>query len=249
MEEVEGFINGELDYVNLRGNTGPLVYPAGFLYIFTFFRYVTNQGTSVLAAQYLFSMVYIVNLIIMSAIYASTSIPTILGVALILSKRIHSIYVLRMFNDCIAMLLGYLAVYLFSRRQWRFGSIFYSLSVSVKMNMFLFAPGLFLCLLLGTNVYETIRCISICAIVQLLLGAPFLLTHPISYITKAFEFGRVFTYKWTVNYKFLPEEIFVSKKLSIGLLLLTILAYVIFARKWIIEVSICNYSMKYPNVP
>ncbi|GJQ78111.1 hypothetical protein Trydic_g2449 [Trypoxylus dichotomus] len=31
MQEVEGFLNGTLDYKYLKGDTGPLVYPAGFL--------------------------------------------------------------------------------------------------------------------------------------------------------------------------------------------------------------------------
>ncbi|KAH0954689.1 hypothetical protein HN011_005994 [Eciton burchellii] len=35
MQEVEGFLNGTLDYSKLRGDTGPLVYPAGFVYIFS----------------------------------------------------------------------------------------------------------------------------------------------------------------------------------------------------------------------
>lgn len=29
MQEVEGFLNGTTDYTKLRGDTGPLVYPAG----------------------------------------------------------------------------------------------------------------------------------------------------------------------------------------------------------------------------
>lgn len=35
MEEVKGVIDGEYNYANLRGQTGPLVYPAGFVYIYT----------------------------------------------------------------------------------------------------------------------------------------------------------------------------------------------------------------------
>lgn len=39
-----------------------------------------------------------------------------------------------------------------------------------------------------------------------------------SYLSKAFELSRVFTYKWTVNWKFLPEELFVSRELALLLL-------------------------------
>lgn len=81
--------------------------------------------------------------------------------------------------------------------------------------------------------YETAICIGICALLQLLLGYPFLSTYPMSYISKAFEFSRKFDYKWTVNFRFLPEEIFVSQRLSLLLLLLTVLAYILFSYKWI----------------
>lgn len=35
MQEVEGFLGGERNYLNLRGDTGPLVYPAGFVYAYS----------------------------------------------------------------------------------------------------------------------------------------------------------------------------------------------------------------------
>eukprot|EP00981_Chlorochromonas_danica_P009727 scaffold2801_cov161-Ochromonas_danica.AAC.7 len=238
MEEVEGFLGGELDYINLKGSTGPLVYPAGFLYIFAGLRSLTSAGTDIFRAQILFVVVYIVNLAVVYLIYyQSGRVAGLVGLILILSKRIHSIYMLRMFNDCIAVLLGHIAMYLFCKYHWRVGCATYSLAVSVKMNLLLYAPGLLFLLLLANGVRETILCLSICAGVQLILGAPFLLTYPISYISKAFEFGRVFTYIWTVNFKFLPEEFFVSKYLSAFLLLLTIMGYLIFARKWLVQVA------------
>ena len=95
-------------------------------------------------------------------------------------------------------------------------------SVSVKMNMLLYAPGVLLVLLIATGLKETIICLSICAAIQLILGYPFLSTYPVEYLMRSFDVRRVFEYKWTVNLKFLPEEIFKGKALSGILLLLTI---------------------------
>jgi len=153
---------------------------------------------------------------------------------LCLSKRIHSIFVLRLFNDAPAMLLFYVSTYLFMKSKWKIGCLFFSLAVSIKMNVLLFAPGLLLLLLQASqNLIGTILCLGICAIVQIILGAPFLLTFPVSYIRKAFELDRVFFFQWTVNWKFLPEIIFVSKPLSLLLLGLHVGALAIFAKKWI----------------
>ena len=213
------------------------VYPAGFLYIFTFLHHVTQSGKSIITAQYIFAGVYLSNLAVVFLLYALESSVPIIGVfTLILSKRIHSIYMLRMFNDCIAVLFGYISVLFFLFKKYRLGSIFHSLAISVKMNMFLHSPGVLLLLLVACGLQETVFCLSLCALVQLILGYPFLTTFPVEYLSKAFELGRVFMFKWTVNYKFLPEEVFVSKELSICLLILTALTYILFAIKWINEV-------------
>ena len=49
MQQVEAFLGGERDYEAIRGDTGPLVYPAGFLYVFTALKLIT--GGNVLPAQ------------------------------------------------------------------------------------------------------------------------------------------------------------------------------------------------------
>ena len=51
MQEVEGVVNGTFDYSQLRGDTGPLVYPAGFVWLYMGLYYVTAQGTNILLAQ------------------------------------------------------------------------------------------------------------------------------------------------------------------------------------------------------
>lgn len=68
---------------------------------------------------------------------------------------------------------------------------------------------------------------------QFLLGTPFLSEAPKSYFTRAFEFTRAFFFKWTVNWRFVGEELFLSKKFSLGLLALhATLLFVFVATRW-----------------
>lgn len=237
MQEVEYVLDGERDYSIIKGDTGPLVYPGGFVWSFIALRTLTNDGLDIATGQYIFAGILGALLAIVLLIYnkVPNSVPTWALTLLVLSKRIQSIFVLRLFNDCIAVLLGYAAVYLFTRHNFRWGSIVYSLGVSIKMNLFLMAPGVLVVLWLGTGLLETLVCLSLCAGVQLAVGAPFLLEFPVSYISRAFEFSRVFKHEWTVNLKFLDEPTFVSKPVSLLLLLLTLAGFLFFARKFITE--------------
>ncbi len=309
MEEVTTWQNGEYNYVNIRGGTGPLVYPAGFLYLFGVLKWIAGANGkfagNIFHVQTVFYGIYCINAFVVLKIYTiivqcqrqrlmeklpsngehqqqqkqSKISNTVWSwrfsmLLLCLSKRIHSIYILRLFNDGPCMLLFYISVYFFMKssdakstmsyhNSFRMGCIFFSLAVSIKMNILLFAPGLLLLLLqYHDNLWKTVECLTICAVVQLVLGAPFLATYPVSYIRKAFEFDRVFFFKWTVNWKvsttsvksflstvdypsitlitscrcnhkFLHEDIFTSKPLSILLLAFHILTLIFFARKWI----------------
>jgi len=164
---------------------------------------------------------------------------------LVLSRRLHSLYVLRLFNDAAASLLFYVAVAAFVRAagsppgpaarwsRWHTGCVIYSAAVSIKMNVLLSAPGLLLLFLQSQrDIYGVVSCLATCAAVQVAVGSPFLAAHPVAYVTRAFQFSRVFEYKWTVNWKFLPENTFVSKELSIILLLLLVTSLALFATKW-----------------
>ena len=49
---------------------------------------------------------------------------------------------------------------------------------------------------------------------QILLAIPFVAKNPWGYLSRAFEFSRIFLFKWTVNWRFLGEEAFLSRKFS-----------------------------------
>jgi len=146
------------------------------------------------------------------------------------SYRIHSIYVLRLFNDPIAILFLYVALNLFLDNKWTIGSVFFSLGVSVKMNILLFAPAILMFYTVNLGFVKTMVQLFVCGIVQLILGAPFLATYPINYIKGSFDIGRVFEHKWTVNYRFLSRDIFEDKYFHIGLLIGHLVLLAIFVR-------------------
>ncbi|CAM2119317.1 unnamed protein product [Caretta caretta] len=220
MDEVEGVVNGTFDYTQLKGDTGPLVYPAGFVYIFLGLYYITSRGTNIRLAQYLFAALYLVTLLLVFRIYSRTRKvpPYVFFFMCCASYRIHSIYILRLFNDPVAMAILFLAVNLFLEERWSWGCCFFSLAVSVKMNVLLFAPGLLFLLLWRFGPLGTIPKLSICALLQVVLGLPFLLENPVGYVTRSFDLGRQFLFKWTVNWRFLPEEVFQHRAFHLALL-------------------------------
>ena len=232
MSEVGGYLDGERDYTKLRGDTGPLVYPAGFVYIYAALAKVT--GGDILTGQVIFIGVYVLHLAVVLAVYVRAKVvPPWALVTLCLSKRVHSIFVLRLFNDCIAMLFAYVAVLLFQSRRWVVGAAMFSLGVSVKMNVLLMLPPL-LVLLVGGARFTTALSAAIAFVgVQLALGYPFLTTYPSQYVAKAFEFSRQFIYHWSVNWKFVPEDVFLSKPFARVLLALHLVALLALAhRRW-----------------
>jgi hypothetical protein len=325
MQEVEGpLVYGQWDYAELRGDTGPLVYPAGFVWLFAALRWATGQGRDVLRAQYLFSLFHaaLVFLVLGTLFYdrrrsraasasdsaasrsaaaarsrqqrgesgdpntddeneedepapvpatprsaashasddsddssdpddsddaseggaaATTSSsspsaarrtpPPWVALAVLASRRVHSIFCLRLFNDGTAMLLMYLCTFLLVRRRWAMGVVAFSLALSVKMNILTFAPGLAVILLDTVGLARSVRYAAVCVAIQVGLALPFLRANWRSYLSRAFEFGRVFSYEWTVNFRFLPEELFLSRRLAAALLALTLAGWLAFGQR------------------
>ncbi|XP_017868068.1 PREDICTED: lethal(2)neighbour of Tid protein [Drosophila arizonae] len=232
MQECEGFLNGTTNYALLRGDTGPLVYPAAFVYIYSALYYLTAHGSNVRLAQYIYIGIYLLQMCLALRLYAKSRKvpPYMLVLTAFTSYRIHSIYVLRLFNDPVAVLLLYASLNLFMDSRWLWGTIFYSLAVGVKMNILLFAPALLLFYLANLGVLLTIVHLFICGLIQVVIAYPFLRTHPVEYLTGSFDLGRIFEHKWTVNYRFLSRELFEQREFHLALLGLHLLLLLAFAK-------------------
>lgn len=230
MQEVKGFIGGERDYAMLKGDTGPLVYPAGFVYIYSLLYKLTDGGSDIKTGQYIFAGLYILTMWVVFNLYRrSRYMPPYVLMTLVLSKRLHSIYVLRLFNDPFAMLFLYLSLWALIDRKYTSASVLFSTALSIKMNILLFFPAFALVLFKARGIFKTVTSLSHMAMVQLVLGLPFLATYPYSYFSRAFDFSRIFLYKWTVNWKFVPEDLFYSRNFAIVLLaghLVTLVCFV-----------------------
>lgn len=236
MEEVEGpLVHGEWDYAKLGGCTGHLPYPAGFVYVFAGLRLLTDGGKNILRAQYIFAGLHVALLACVFAIYRRMPrMPPYVLILLCLSHRVHSIFALRLFNDGVAMLLLYAAVLVFLSDYWLAGCVLFSAAVSIKMNVLLFAPGLLVLLLKRHGVRRTSLHLAVCAALQLALAVPFVQANAWSYISRSFNLGRAFEFKWTVNLKFLGEELFGNKALAAGLLAAHVAVLLVFARvRWL----------------
>lgn len=106
---------------------------------------LTADGANIRAAQYAFAAIYLATQAVVFAIYrlcpgvsiglalylvnADLTIhlqfPPVALLALVVSKRLHSIYVLRLFNDCVAMLVFYIALLALCYKRWNVGALFF----------------------------------------------------------------------------------------------------------------------------
>lgn len=69
MEQVSQYVSGERDYTKIEGGTGPLVYPAAHVYIYTGLYYLTGEGRDIFLAQQLFAILYLATLVVAMACY------------------------------------------------------------------------------------------------------------------------------------------------------------------------------------
>lgn len=101
------------------------------------------------------------------------------------------------------------------------------------MSVFLYLPGILVVLFKRHGPVYTLRHLLAIGLVQAWLATPFLRHHPWPYVQNAFDLSRVFLYKWTVNWRFLDEQTFLSPRLAKGLLFGHVLTLIVFGLvKW-----------------
>lgn len=94
----------------------------------------------------------------------------------------------------------------------------YSWGLGIKMSLLLPIPAIGAILFLVRGVKTSLKQAWLMAQLQIVIALPFLPTNPWGYLGKAFEFSRQFLYKWTVNWRFVGEETFLSKEFAYTLL-------------------------------
>ncbi|KPM45418.1 Dol-P-Man:Man(5)GlcNAc(2)-PP-Dol alpha-1,3-mannosyltransferase [Neonectria ditissima] len=218
MEQVAQFVSGERDYTKMEGGTGPLVYPAAHLYTYTGLYHITDQGKDIFLAQQIFAVLYMATLTLVMLCYWQAKVPPYIFPLLILSKRLHSIFVLRCFNDCFAVFFLWLTIFFFQRRYWTFGSFAYTWGLGIKMSLLLVLPAVGVILFLGRGFNASLRLAWLMGQVQFAIAIPFLAKNPRGYLSRAFELSRQFKFEWTVNWRMLGEDLFLNKSFSLFLL-------------------------------
>ena len=239
------------NYSLITGDTGPCVYPALHLHIYGLLRSWTDNGSNILRAQWFFLWIYLLNAFVVLEIYQNLGDlfkPWTLIPMFLLSHRIHSIFVLRLFNDPIAMLFMYLCIYFLSMpkdkklidnsnkdydRKFILSTVFFTLALNTKMNILLFTPAFAYIYYRNFGLFKSaFHAIFFTGFGSILIGGKFLMTDGKAYLMAAFNFSRKFEYKWTVNWRFLSEDFFLDERLHLCLLICHVVCLVIFIWKF-----------------
>ncbi|KAJ8462660.1 hypothetical protein ONZ51_g10758 [Trametes cubensis] len=195
MYQLELYLKGERDYALISGPTGPIVYPAGHVYVHQLLYTLTDSGTNLRKAPEVYAVLYLASLALTAAIYKQAGgVPN--WVLLLLPEQEVAL------DICGA------AIFAFGRGWDALGVVLLSSTLSVKMCVLLYVLViLFQCRGLLSTAVHMLAFVGI----QLLVGLPFLLHYPWSYLKNSYEFSRVFLCKWTANWRFLGEELFLSR--------------------------------------
>lgn len=122
------------------------------------------------------------------------------------------------------------------------------------MSNMLYLPGIMVVVCGQRGLFATVGHVAAIFALQGLLGLPFLREYPWEYLAGAFDFSRVFLYKWTVNWRFVPEDIFLSKLFAKGLLAIHLSLLITFLlKRWFVgsrgSFATIMRTIKHPTRP
>ncbi|EGG17411.1 hypothetical protein DFA_08406 [Cavenderia fasciculata] len=223
------------DYNQFMHYHGPCTYPSGFIYLYSFFNYLTNQSLS--RYQIVWTVMETINFLVIKRLCTRLQLPTILAFLPVLSNRLHLYNVRVVINDFPSTLLlhiGLLALISNSKngkyKLFIFCTI-YSCVVSLKLHTVFFAPALLVLLLEQYSLVKTSLFIIWMGFIQLLIGLPFLLTNWVGYLTLAYDFSRTLLWEKTRNFKFVGRIIYQSNYFNLFLLSILIFSILFFFLK------------------
>ncbi|CAE6471095.1 unnamed protein product, partial [Rhizoctonia solani] len=190
------YLAGERDYSKITGPTGPLVQVVDDVV-----EWLPPRNLMEGKIQELYAGLYLITMALTFLVYRRAGIPQYVLLLLPLSKRLHSIYVLRLFN-------------LTTRR----GEWYPRLAISIKMNVLLYMPAICLTLLLTNGLVLSLFYLSLTFSAVLIPSLTFLEYYPREYeqlrkLNSAVK--KMFTWHLT---SFVPEPTFLSAPFAKGLL-------------------------------
>jgi alpha-1,3-mannosyltransferase len=253
MQQIQLFLDGEHHYGKIYGDTGPLVYPALHVYLYSALYYFTDHGTNIFKAQCIFALLYLITISFVISCYRRVGAPPWLLVPLVLSKRLHSIFLLRLFNDCWVTFFLWFSIWALQKKMWPLGAVSWAVGLGIKMTMLLAAPALTTILIQAIGIGEAFFMGAFTLVIHGTTAFPFLnnqIGTGFIYFERAFDFGRQFLYKWTVNWRFVDEKTFLSREFAIGLLVVHVSIILYFMQhRWVkpSSSSIRDFVKKYIN--
>lgn len=151
---------------------------------------------------------------------------------------------LRLFNDCFAVLALFSSIYAYQKGYYAVGSLIYSFGLGTKMSLALAGPAIAVMLFQVLAPSRAINSLMLMLQVQIVIGYPFWSVNGQAYFGRAFELGRKFLYRWTVNWRFVGEKTFLSKEFANGLLVAhaTLLGLFLFTR-WLRPSGLSPFGM------
>ena len=101
------------------------------------------------------------------------------------------------------------------------------------MSALLYLPALLLNLNFHFGIIKTLGSIVFLVFAQLVIGLEWIIHNREAYFAKAFEFDRVFFFKWSVNWQFFGEEVATGRDLAKLLLIIHLSLLLVFLSfKW-----------------